>query len=263
MKEVTANCLLVFLILIYLLPTAVAFACVISDMDAFYLLLDKFLLPNKYTRTLKISLFHSCIRFCIYISVATDGVRSVCLYFCNLIIFFHRANSIMRLFQRNCWAWRKFYPEYKACYIIVMCVLRPDLDRVFYVMLYLAFWVLVGGLWFVITQDPSVVSYFMYFCIVSLVIAFSVVLFILCPLLCGILEKSENCIRLHRFVSAFEYSRTRSRKCLADKLLGKTVRPMQLRYGQFEFINRKFLVNFFWNVVLRTFDAIIIFDGWV
>lgn len=116
----------------------------------------------------------------------------------------------------------------------------------------------VGSAWLVVTKGPAEVSLPIYILIIFLFVLCLLLFAAICILVCNILEKSEQCIEVRSFRVASDYGKHRSRYNKAKKLEMGTVRSLKVRYGKFEYICKDFMVDYVWNIAMRTVDAIFV-----
>lgn len=240
-----------------LLGALTAFACVLTDVDAIYVILDEYCLPDRFYRGLFLTVIQTITRFVLYLVVFSDVLRGVGLFVSTWLIFLTRINLITSKLQRKRSLTTRTLQEYNLCYLLVMTVLGNDIDKILYVFLFSLFWIPVGCIWLILTTSPSVISYSLYLTIFGLAIVCILIFFVMFPLLSAVTVNSTRFLVLQRFIAAYKYGKFRfsMNKAFKQKLL--SMRPLVLHYGKFEVIDKKFLVDYIWNIGMRSIDAIL------
>lgn len=259
-SDFTDLILLAIVTLSPLFAVSASVASCITDNDAIYTILDTYVLPDILYRSLRVTAIHTILRFSFYLFVFAEVTRGVGLFVCLIIILGNRINSITRKCQRKWKEARGSLREYKLCYIVVVCVVGEDAGKILYIIFYTLFWVTVGSVWVVVMKTPPSIPIPLYISICGLTLICLIVSLVIFPLISAIHNNALECLVFRRFIAAFKYSKFHSIRNRALLQEVRSMRPFMLRYLKFQVINQEFLVDYFWNVAMRTCDAILILD---
>lgn len=253
--------LLASMLTLSVLPVIAPIACVYTGIDCVQILLKNSFFAFGIHRSIFVTFFQTLTSFIIINLACIDTARALALLLYCLFILLERACSSIKLLL-NTLDISNPKITYVPFYLCFMSILKRDLERLAYIWLYTLFWMTVAASWIVITKSPKDISYLMYVTIASVPLCVVIFGYAVFPLVCSFLEDSSRFVAIQQFSCTLTCSMHPLRANRCRKLEMRALRPIQLRYGEFQQIGREFLVDYVWNIVLRIFDVILIADFW-
>ncbi len=81
------------------------------------------------------------------------------------------------------------------------------------------------------------------------------------PMICYVLDMADHMVKLAQLRAKFVLAKENSWKNRAALKKVRSIMPIKLKYGKFWKIDKDFAAEYFWLIVLRTFDAILLINN--
>jgi len=150
----------------------------------------------------------------------------------------------------------KYHLEYR----MVLKTLAKFIQSLVTPLLTLAFWAVVILLWVYVKCSGKKIGYLLYYWLFIALCLISVVIVVVLPLLCNLLELDILAVKYNIFLAKCELAQNRKRESRITLFRSIAVRPIVLKYGFFGRLNKELFPYFVQVMLLRCFDAIILFD---
>ncbi len=154
---------------------------------------------------------------------------------------------------------RDFY-KYYIYFKILYSKLERMINFTTYVVLSITFWTLVASYWVCVKGAIEKVSLPLYLVFIFVAVAITLGYFVMLPLVCRALEMAVQVVALHRQKVRFRYVQCKGFGHRVNILRVEGILPIRKKYGMFWTIRMEFLGEYFWLIVNRTFDAILVVD---
>lgn len=149
-------------------------------------------------------------------------------------------------------------------YYIALALLHKRLENTVHILVYTlfnaSFWILVAACWVCVKGTIARLTLPFYLTFVMLAVVMVMIYSFIIPMICNFCEIALKTVNCHILRTKFRYCYTKLSKRKFELLQACAVRPIQLKYGIFWILNKDFAKDYFWQVVQRTFDAILIID---
>lgn len=220
-----------FVYMLPFIPVVTPLACIFLDVDAIYVILDRFVLTNPYYRSNAATFTHMLLRSLFYGIASADIARGMVLIGMVLVFSFNRLISLLKFFQRRWSNSNRFVMVYRRSYFAAVCILTADWEKMLYAVFQALFWLIVGSVWFVVMNSPSDVSYPLYMGVV-LVASISCLAFtVVSHIICTIFYKSQYSINAQKFVVKYRYAKHPSMEKRRLRRELDLLLPIQMHFG--------------------------------
>lgn len=239
-------------------PFLVCLGSVWADMDPTYYTLE-LLLSNPLYRTSKEIYGALGFRIILNLMVSLEIIRSLTFFGCTVYIVLERFIGILETLLTTV---REFGSVYR--YYVTLILLYKKLENMIHFLLHMiltmSFWALVACCWICVKAniDQITIPFYMMFVMIAAMIA--VLKLIVVPMICNSMQAAELVVKFHFMLAKLRYARLKGFINKERVMKLKAIKPIQMKYGPFWALDRKFVGEYFWLIVLRIFDTILLLD---
>ncbi len=229
-----------------------------ANIDYVYYPLEAVLPDPKY-RKLSTILIALLIRILFALWGSVECWRTISLFAWLCLMLVSRFLRILQILMSQLYTFRYFY-----CNYIFLKLLYGKMKRVVWILTYVGlsstFWILVTSCWVIVKGSIEQLSLPLYLVFVLAAVMILIGYAIVLPMACKGFEMAVKVVYLYRFRTKFQLARVRCFIYKTEAMKAKAIKPMELTYGVFWPLRMAFLGEYFWLIVLRTFDAILLVD---
>lgn len=239
-----------------ILPLAIVVSCLVSNVDVTYFLLCKFGLIN--TGLVVVSTIGHLLRLMILCIVSLEPCRSGAQIVFIVFAMLSRIEKITKclaFFNSDSVRFRFFtnivYIEFKK--------VQSLLDKLVYIMFTPTFWLVVLLVWALVRYSSSQVSFTLYVTVACLLVSILSMLLCLIPMASRQMDAYKNAIKENILCAKqlnIDWKTKQSRFLLKQ---AACIRLIELNCGYNGKLGREFSNHYFSGIVLRCFDAILLF----
>lgn len=238
-------------------PFAATFAALYTSYDVTYLIFND-ILTDPYQRGLTEILLQFFMRAFIIFSIALETARTGTFFGCCIMVGIDIFAKIQEMLRSRVKSFDYFHIIYTHQRVLLSPI-QDWLNLIIYLCLSLIFWVTVSSCWVCAKCYGKVHWPLYYFAVLgALFLIFSLVL--LLPQSVHAVEITKEVVKLHFQQVRENYSKKKSRGGLLQLKQARAIAPIRFWYGPFWVIGKKFVMEYFSLILLRSFDAILILD---
>lgn len=232
-------------------------AFIATGLDPFQYVLEE-ILGDPIYRSNQLIIAALLIRFLMLLMACVETFRSTAYLYILLLVVLGRWKIILLtpvVFFRNVSKLCRLHIEYR----LLIKTIQAIVEALLYLVLSAVFWCIVVLTWICVKCTPLRIGYILYiwFVFVLCVLMFGVT--VLLPQPCRLSDLDSVAVSLNILMAKKKLKRKRTRQNRILYLRASAVRPLRVRYGMFACLGQEFLVDFTWVLLVRCFDAIIIF----
>lgn len=252
-----------FRLIYYLIPVVGAAPLIISlvsaldHMDALYFVLES-VLPDERNRLGFISYCSLILRFIFYFLVISEMCRTISFHALTTIIALSRVESILATLLTRVQSVNKFVEFYTVLQIYA-CNVRQEVNCFLFGYNTIIFFTLVVGNWVMVNCSVKQFGVSNYVSLMSVLVIFTSVTTIILRKLCRTVESTKLLILKHKCRNGFiAYPSLPAQKTFNVMRL-RALQPTRFSFGPFFYMGHKFLISFFWHILMTSFDVILSF----
>lgn len=239
-------------------PFVLTVSALYANIDYLYYPLE-ILLPDPKYRSLETILGAVIIRLVCVLWGSLECGRAASLFIYLFFMIINRFLRTLKILMSQVYTFSGFYGNY--IYVTLLYRKTEQLCWIItYILLSTTFWILVASCWIVVKGSIEKVTLPLYFVFVLTALIIFALYAAALPIVCKGLEMAIEVVALQELRARFRYARLKCRLVKAEIKTIKAIKPIKLTYGMFWQLRMSFLGEYFWLIVLRTFDAILIID---
>lgn len=230
-----------------------------SDLDGAYYIFE-LVMPDPHYRSQATIIYILAARFIINFLVAHEMIRCGLFAISAGIIIVDRATKTGKILIKCCRDVDKFCTWY-----IQGTLLLKKIEHLVHFFVYVVmngfFWGTVVCWWVCVKCKVSDISLPVYTVFLLAALILLVGHIVIVPMLCLGLDMAEHIVKLEKLRAELKLLKVKSWKNKITLKRANSIRPIILSYGKFWNIDREFSAEYFWLIITRTFDAILLIDN--
>lgn len=251
-------CSLVAVPIVSILAWVLSLAIISADFDCPYFIFEEILEDPKY-RSQEVIYFTLLIRFTLCLIVCLETSRTCMFIACCLAILVDRFTEFLLILLQDIRDSYKFYICYTK-FSIMFKKAENFFQLLVYLVMCICFWAQVVCCWVVVKADVLNVGFFMYTIFVIVVISLGLFHVLIIPMFCSALELTSQVVKIHTLFAEIRYSKRKSRLRKLYVKLCQSILPIRVKYGPFGTLGIDFCREYFWVIVMRVFDTILLVE---
>lgn len=235
------------------------------DLDGLHYILEAEILTDPMYRSMEETVWAYLCRLGVLLPPLVEVARSTATFFTYIIILFDSVKTIVHvlttLATRHVWKrGNAACQEFRDIYIrftILYAMLGPKMVRIVYISLTSCFWLLVATMWINVRGFESVSNVLLG---ASVVISFLMIILhaFLIPKYTKIFVEFASTLKVYQKQAHWLFVTTRTWQAKISEKQAKALAPVKFKYGIFFYINDEFVMDQFYLLTDRTFDAIML-----
>lgn len=229
-----------------------------KKVDVTYFLLCKLLQLTNTIRYSYIWVAGNVVRILILCVVSVEGVRSITQVVCLVYIVFSRLERIILCLS----CFDKRPNRFRFCTNIAgmeFASVKELLDVVIYVAFTFMFWMLVSGSCVLITNSPKEISFLLYSTCAATAIIILAILLALLPFAARQMDAYKLAVKQNTQNARVLNVAFKTKSSLFSLKQSVSILCIEIRCGCYGKISQEFANQYFSDIVLRCFDAILLF----
>lgn len=228
------------------------------DVEITYFILEH-LLTAKINRSCPEIIFATFVRFLTLLWCTYEFARTTSFGLIFAIVFIERMNRLYKwLFRPNAFCKPEIITQYNSVKIIY-ANMQSEIERTVYCLLTPMFWSVVILTWMLIRCSAADITHIFYIVVFIEWFVSNLLLWMLLPSCCCLLDKAEPAISMYKFYSNWNLVRKPSFQTRLAHKRALSFRPIVIKYAIYWRLGKEAAIDYLWRMILQSIDAIIMF----